>query len=74
MCLTIPKKVIEVGQGTAVVESHNGRRQSVRTMVALSVGDFVFTTQNMVYEKIEKEYADEIFDILKGENQHEHDA
>ena len=74
MCLTIPKRVVEIGQGGVVVQTHGGERQMVRTMIELAVGDFVFTSQNMVYEKIEKEYADEIFDILKGGNQDEYDT
>lgn len=66
MCLTIPKKVLEINGGTVVVEDHNGARQELKTLIELSIGDFVMSQQNVVIEKMEKEQAQEIFNIIKG--------
>jgi len=65
MCLTIPKKVVEVNGDSVVVETHDGDRQTLKTLVGLSVGDFILSQQNVAIEKIEREYAEEIFTIIK---------
>lgn len=64
MCLTIPKKVVEIGKDGVVVEDHAGHRQKVKTLVELAIGDFVLTKQNVVLEKMETKIAQEIFDII----------
>ena len=64
MCLTIPKKVIEIRSGSVIVEDHDGDRQELKTLLKLSVGDFVISQQNIVYEKIPKKYAEQIFKII----------
>jgi len=66
MCLTIPKKVVEISGITIVVETPSGDRQTVKTIVELNVGDYVLTQQNVAVEKIDEEYARELVDILKG--------
>ena len=70
MCLTIPKKVVEISEKGVVVETHTGDRQTLKTIVkSLKVGDFVISQQNMIIEKIDKAEAQEIFDMIntKGE-------
>lgn len=67
MCLTIPKKVIGIDGGLVIVETHSGDRQTLKTLVELAIGDFVLTQQNVVVEKIDKQYAEEIFKIIKKE-------
>ena len=66
MCLTIPKKVIEINENVIIVEDHNGARQAMKTIVKLEIGDFVLSQQNVIIEKIEKQEAEEIFNIIKG--------
>ncbi|HAV11025.1 MAG TPA: hypothetical protein DCX32_00540 [Candidatus Moranbacteria bacterium] len=67
MCLTIPKKVIEIrGGGIVVAEDIRGDRQEFKTIVQLEIGDYVATQQNMVIQKMEKEEAEEIFDMINS--------
>jgi hydrogenase maturation factor len=37
----------------------------MKTIVKLSIGDFVLSQQNMIIEKMEKQEAEEIFKIIK---------
>ncbi|NTU66422.1 MAG: HypC/HybG/HupF family hydrogenase formation chaperone [Candidatus Moranbacteria bacterium] len=66
MCLTIPKKVVEIDGNKIVVELANGDRQSVKSIVALEIGDFCLTQQNVAIERIDADYAGELIEILKG--------
>lgn len=70
MCLTIPKKVVEIRENSVVVESHDGNRQEMKTLIELTIGDFVISQQNIILEKMSKKYAEEmltlIFDIKSG--------
>ena len=70
MCLTIPKKVIEIDGDDIVVELINGDRQRVKSIVELKTGDFCLTQQNVAIEKIDAEYAAELIEILKGGKAH----
>ncbi|MCX6761647.1 MAG: hypothetical protein NTY33_02270 [Candidatus Moranbacteria bacterium] len=68
MCLTIPKKVIEIQEnGQVVLELLDGTRQTMKTIVGLEIGDFCKTLQDVVIEKIASKDAKKIFKILKGE-------
>lgn len=64
MCLTIPKKVIEIGDEFVVVEDFSGGRQKIKSIIELKTGDYVATQQNVAIEKIEKKYAEEIFKMI----------
>jgi len=64
MCLTIPKKVLQIKDNSVIVQTHDGTRQELKSLIELAVGDFVISQQNMVIEKIDKEEAEEIFNIL----------
>ncbi|MEI7890594.1 MAG: HypC/HybG/HupF family hydrogenase formation chaperone [bacterium] len=64
MCLTIPKKVVEVRGDLVVVEDFKGDRQEMKTIVELAIGDFVMSQQNVVLEKMDKRQAQEIFNII----------
>ena len=53
-----------------MVEDHVGDRHEVKNIIeSLQIGDFVLSQQNVAIEKIEKKYAQEIFDMIntKGE-------
>lgn len=66
MCLTIPKKAIEIKQNSVIVENHVGDRQELKSLVeSLQVGDFVLVQQNVVLEKVDKKIAKQIFDMIK---------
>ena len=67
MCLTIPKKVFEIRENSVIVEQYDGSRQEMKTMIELSVGDFVLSKQNIIFEKIEDREAQEIIKIIKGD-------
>jgi len=67
MCLTIPKKVVEIKENSVIVENHNGDRQELKTIVELAIGDFVLSQQNIVIEKIDTKQAEEIFKIIGGQ-------
>ena len=64
MCLTIPKKVISVENGNVIVEDFQGNRQEMKTIVELETGDFCVSQQNVVVQKLNKDQAQEIFNIL----------
>lgn len=64
MCLTIPKKVLEIKQNSVVVEKPDGTRQQAKTIVKLNVGDFCLTQQNIVIQKIGKREAQEIIKLI----------
>lgn len=66
MCITIPKRVVEVKDDCVVVETHTGDRQKLKTLVkSLQVGDFIVSQQNIAIDKVEKKYAQEIFDMIR---------
>lgn len=65
MCLTIPKKVAEISQNTIIVELHDGTRQQLKSLIPLEIGDYVMSQQNIIIEKIDKEEAEEIFEMIK---------
>lgn len=66
MCITIPKKVVEIRKDMIVVENHTGDRQELKSLIkSLQVGDFIVSQQNIAIEKIEKKYAQEIFDMIR---------
>jgi len=64
MCLTIPKKVISIENGSVIVEDFQGHRQEMKTIVELETGDFCVSQQNVVVQKLNKDQAQEIFNIL----------
>lgn len=67
MCLTIPKKVVEIKENSVIVENYNGDRQELKSIVELAIGDFVLSQQNVVIEKMDKIQAVEILNILGGQ-------
>ena len=67
MCLTIPKKVVEIEGDDILIESISGDRQKVKTVISLEIGDFVLLKQGIIFEKMSAENAAEITKILKGD-------
>lgn len=69
MCLTIPKKIIEVSGNKFVVENASGKenkKQEVKSIIDVKVGDIVFTQNGVIIEKIDDEQLEEINNILKN--------
>jgi hydrogenase maturation factor len=67
MCLTIPKKVIEIKGDEVVVEAPNGSRQTVKSIVDLTVGDFCLTQQNVAIYKLDEKEAEEVLGLFLAE-------
>ncbi|MFH0969102.1 MAG: HypC/HybG/HupF family hydrogenase formation chaperone [Patescibacteria group bacterium] len=68
MCLTIPKKVISVQGDFIVIETPDGSRQKVKSLVKSKPGDFILTQGGIGVEKMEK---NEALEILKYFNKKE---
>lgn len=65
MCLTIPKKVVEIRDDSVVVLTHTGDRQELKTLIrSLRVGDFVISQQNIIMEKMRKKDAEEMIELI----------
>lgn len=64
MCLTIPKKVLEIKENSVVVEKPDGTRQEIKSIIKLKAGDFCLTQQNIVIQKIGKREAREILKLI----------
>lgn len=68
MCLTIPKKVVELCPNREVlVELLDGTRQKVKSIIDLEVGDYCLTQQNVAIEKMAPEEANTIRELLQRE-------
>lgn len=67
MCLTIPAKILEVREGSAVV-SVNGKPAEVLIGISdkLSIGDYVLMTGDYLIKKIDETEAQEIIDLLRS--------
>jgi|WetSurMetagenome_2_1015567.scaffolds.fasta_scaffold73195_3 hydrogenase maturation factor len=66
MCLTIPKKVISIERDDVIVENPDGDRQTVKTIVELSPGDFCLTQQNVAIYKLNQSEAEEVLKLLQN--------
>ena len=66
MCLTIPKKVIKIENGLVSVEDISGRRQDLKTIVDVKIGDYVLSQQNVIIELLEKDQAQEMIEIFQN--------
>jgi hydrogenase maturation factor len=65
MCLTIPKKVLEIKKDCVIVETFNHDRQILKTLIDLNIGDFVLSQQNVIIEKLNPEEALDLLDIIR---------
>ncbi|MFA6526425.1 MAG: [FeFe] hydrogenase H-cluster radical SAM maturase HydE [Candidatus Buchananbacteria bacterium] len=67
MCLTLPARILSLGNNRALVES-NGKELSVMIGISdrLSAGDFVLTTGDYLIKKIDQIEAEEIIELLKS--------
>lgn len=61
--------MLSINEGEIEVELPDGGRQKVKTIVGLTVGDFVLTHQNVAIEKIEQADAEAIITEIKALSQ-----
>lgn len=66
MCLTIPGKIIEIGEDRYVIEySGENRVVNISIVKDLKVGDYVIVTHKIIIAKLTKEDAEKALKLLK---------
>lgn len=65
MCLTIPKQVISVKGGKAVIK-HNKAREEAGSLVKIKKGDWVLMQNGVIIKKITAKQAKEINKLTQG--------
>lgn len=66
MCLTIPKKVVGFEKNVVEIVPYNSKRvQQVSAIIKVKKGDWVFTQNNIITNKISCKQAQEIIKLLK---------
>ena len=66
MCFSIPKKVIKISDTYITVENRDKSQEQARTLIDITIGDFVIVENSIIIEKIKNEKIDELFKILEG--------
>jgi hydrogenase maturation factor len=66
MCLTIPKKVVGIEDNLIRVEKPDGTCENLKSIVDLNVGDFVFSQQEIIIQKLSAEEAQEVLSLFKN--------
>ena len=67
MCLTIPAQVIKLEDNRAIVQSSNGIKEVKGPLIPnLKVGDWILYISNLALEKISKNDAREIIELLEN--------
>ena len=64
MCLTIPKRVIFIRGNNIVVESFDGKKQEVKSIIKVRAGDNVLTQNDIIIQKISKKQAEELANLF----------
>lgn len=66
MCLAVPMKVAEIGDGVAVCEVDGVRREASLMMLEdVAVGDYVLIHAGFAIEKIDPDEAEKTLDIFR---------
>ena len=65
MCLSIPGKVVEIGQGKFVLDYGSEKREVNMSLVDVVVGDYVIVNNKMIVTKISRENAEKFLEIIK---------
>jgi len=66
MCLGVPAKILETGDGTAVAEVGGVRREiSVMLIDDVSVGDWVIVHAGFAIEKLSEEAAEQTLALFR---------
>lgn len=65
MCLTIPKKVVALKEDMVILEKLDGTKQEAKSIIPVSLGDFVLTQQNVIVEKLDDQGYQEVLSIIQ---------
>ncbi|HLN19101.1 MAG TPA: HypC/HybG/HupF family hydrogenase formation chaperone [Patescibacteria group bacterium] len=65
MCLSIPKKVISVGKMIKIQPYNSKKIQEAPAIIKVKKGDWVFTQNNIIIDKISNNQAQEIINLMK---------
>lgn len=63
MCLSVPGKVVEIGE-KIVVDYSSERREVDMSLVDLEVGDYVIVSGGVVVSKVEEEKAEKFLEMV----------
>ncbi len=64
MCLSIPGKVIEIGENKYVVDYGKEKRIVNISLVDLNIGDYVIISNKIIVSKVDKEKAEKFFELV----------
>ena len=66
MCLSIPRKIIKIKNGKAVV-SYNKEKRNVKTAIKnIKEGDYVIVNNGIIVGKLKKQEAEQFLKIIKN--------
>ncbi len=69
MCLSIPGKVIEIGENRFIIDYITEKREVNISLVDVKVGDYVIVSNKIIMTIVPKEKADKFFELIGGENE-----
>lgn len=64
MCVAIPGEVIELKENKAVVDFSGNKVEAYIGLVDVKVGDYVLVHAGCVIQKMKKQEADEIIELM----------
>jgi hydrogenase maturation factor len=65
VCLTIPKKVISIDKDFVTCERPDGTREMLKSIISVAEGDYVFSQQKIIIQKMDPADAEEILDLFQ---------
>lgn len=65
MCLAVPRKVMQINQGKALLQ--DGRWVKLDLVPNVKVGDYVIVSADLAVEKITKAQADQMSELITDE-------
>jgi len=66
MCLSIPGKVIEIGNNRFVIDYHSEKRVVNISLVDVHLGDYVIVSNKIIITKVSEENAKKFFELTEG--------
>ena len=64
MCLSIPGKIIEIGENRFVVDYGSEKREVNLSLVDVKLGDYVIVSNKIIITIVPKERAEKFFELL----------
>lgn len=65
MCLTIPGKLIEIKKDKFIIDYGQEKREALASAIPVKIGDFVIVSNKVIINKLSKEQAESIYEMLK---------